>query len=259
MLIKRDMLFTPAGKNRPLHIWLPEGYDGSAERYPVMYFFDGHNLFLDEDATYGKSWGLLEFLQSWEKPIIAVGIECGHEGNERLYEYCPYHFLGTFWGDLLGRGAATMRFMAEELKPLIDREYRTLPSRETTAIGGSSMGGLMSLYAAVKYSGVYSKAACVSSAISPCMPNLRADIREAAFEPDTQVYLSWGTEEAGGMRPDPAEDYDTPAGKNNLEIARKLEEKGVSTRVVCQRGGSHCEASWEKLVPGFMDFLWLGR
>ena len=259
MLIKRDMIFTPAGKNRPLHIWLPDGYKDSSERYPVMYFFDGHNLFLDEDATYGKSWGLLEFLQSWEKPIIVVGIECSHEGRERLYEYCPYHYRGRFWGDLPGTGEVTMRFMAEELKPMIDREYRTYASREATAIGGSSMGGLMSLYAAVKYNEVFSKAACVSSSISPGMPSLREDIRRSAVDPDTRVYLSWGTEEAGGMRPDPAEDFHTAAAKNNFEIAGLIGEKGARTRVVCQRGGGHSEASWEKLVPGFMDFLWLDR
>ena len=259
MLIKRDMIFTPAGKNRPLHIWLPDNYGNCSERYPVMYFFDGHNLFLDEDATYGKSWGLLAFLQNWEKPIIVVGIECGHEGRERLYEYCPYHFRGKFWGDLRGTGDETMGFMAEELKPMIDREYRTYPSREATAIGGSSMGGLMSLYAAVKYNEVYSKAACVSSAISPCMPSLRRDIRQSPVDGDTRVYLSWGTEEAGGMCPGPAEDYNTLAAKNNLEIARMIEEKGALTRIVCQRGGGHSEASWEKLVPGFMDFLWLDR
>lgn len=256
MLIKRDMLFTPAGKNRPLHIWLPEGYADSQIRYPVMYFFDGHNLFLDADATYGKSWGLLEFLQGWERQLIVVGIECGHEGRERLYEYCPYHFRGKFWGDLLGTGAETMHFMAQELKPMIDREYRTDPSRAATAIGGSSMGGLMSLYAAVKYNHVYSKAACLSSAISPCMPELREDIRQSSFVPDTRVYLSWGTEEAGGKHKDPAEDYNTPTAKNNQELAQLLEAKGVKTQVVCQRGGGHSEAYWEKLVPGFMDFLW---
>ena len=152
-----------------------------------------------------------------------------------------------------------MDFMARELKPMIDREYRTYPSREATAIGGSSMGGLMSLFAAVKYNSVYSKAACVSSSISPCMPSLREDIRAASIAPDTRVYLSWGTKEAGGKRPNKTGDYDTPTAKNNLEIAQRLEEKGAVTRVVCQRGGSHCEASWEALVPGFMDFLWLDR
>ncbi len=257
MLIKRDMLFTPAGKNRPLHIWLPEDYETSQERYPVMYFFDGHNLFLDEDATYGKSWGLLDFLQSWAKPLIVVGIECGHEGDERLVEYCPYHFHGRFWGDLLGTGDKTMRFMTEELKPMIDREYRTIPGREATAIGGSSMGGLMSLYAIVKYNRVYSRAACVSSTISPCMPELRADIAASPMAPGTRIYLSWGTKEAGVRRPKKNGDFETPAAKNNLELARLLEEKGARTWVFCQRGGSHCEASWEKQVPGFMEHLWL--
>ena len=259
MIVKRDMLFTPAGKNRPLHIWLPEGYELTDERYPVMYFFDGHNLFSDEDATYGKSWGLREFLSRWEKPMIVVGMECGHEGRERLAEYCPYHFQGKFWGDLYGRGDATLRFMVEELKPMIDREYRTYPFREATGIGGSSMGGLMSLYAGVRYNRWFSKAACVSSAISPCMKALSEDIAKSEIDADTRFYLSWGTEEAGGMADDPADDWKSGAARCNLSAARQLEERGAMTRLICQRGGGHREADWEKLVPGFMDYLWLDR
>lgn len=259
MLIKRDMLFTPAGKNRPLHIFLPDGYDRSEERYPVMYFFDGHNLFSDADATYGKSWGLADFLARWEKPMIVVGMECGHEGRERLFEYCPYHFTGDFWGDLPGTGEATMDFMAHELKPMIDREYRTYAFREATGIGGSSMGGLMSLYAAVRYNDVFSKAACVSSAVTPCMGDLRRDVARSAVDADTRVYLSWGTQEAGGMADAPADDWNTRTARCNAELAGLIEARGARTRVVCQRGGGHCEADWEKLVPGFMDFLWLDR
>ena len=60
MIIKRD--FSYYGVNRPLHIYLPDTYDQPDERYPVMYFFDGHNLYFDSDATYGKSWGLILFL-----------------------------------------------------------------------------------------------------------------------------------------------------------------------------------------------------
>ena len=56
MIVKRDFIYTPKGKNRPLHIYLPDDYASSTEHYPVMYFFDGHNLFFDQDATYGKSW-----------------------------------------------------------------------------------------------------------------------------------------------------------------------------------------------------------
>ena len=75
MIIKRDFIYTPKGTSRPLHIYLPDNYFESEKRYPVMYFFDGHNLFFNEDATYGKSWGLKEFLDNWEKEIIVVGIE----------------------------------------------------------------------------------------------------------------------------------------------------------------------------------------
>ena len=76
MTEKYDVLFTPAGELRRLHIYLPDGYETSGEHYPVMYFFDGHNLFFNEDATYGKSWGLKEFMDSWEKKLIIVGVTC---------------------------------------------------------------------------------------------------------------------------------------------------------------------------------------
>ncbi len=89
MVIVEHHRFGPAGADRRLHIWLPEGYENSEERYPVMYFFDGHNLFSDSMATYGKSWGLAGFLSRWHRQMIIVGIECSHEGNERLIEYCP--------------------------------------------------------------------------------------------------------------------------------------------------------------------------
>ena len=255
MIVKRDAWFTPAGKLRPLHIYLPEEYDHSDEAYPVMYFFDGHNLFFDADATYGKCWGLKWFLDRWPKPIIAVGIECGHEGRERLIEYCPYHFRTGFFGDLPGTGDATLRWIIEELKPMIDREYRTWPFRECTAIGGSSMGGLMSLYAAIRYNRWFSKAACLSSAIGPGMEQFAVDIARCALDADTRVYLSWGSEEAGGG----AEPYDTPTARNNLSIAKQLNARGVNTRVYCQRGGRHCEADWEKQVPRFMNYLWLDQ
>ena len=69
MIIKRDFNYTPKGQNRPLHIYLPDDYFSSEEHYPVMYFFDGHNLFSDEDATYGKSWGMKAFLDKRQKSM----------------------------------------------------------------------------------------------------------------------------------------------------------------------------------------------
>jgi predicted alpha/beta superfamily hydrolase len=148
-----------------------------------------------------------------------------------------------------------MQWIVSELKPLIDREYRTWPHREATGIGGSSMGGLMSLYAAVCYNEWFSKAACVSSSISPCMAPLRRDIKKSSLSPDTRVYLSWGTEEA--FRRNPDDPMKSLTAQHNLTIQADLQEQhGILTDLCCQIGGGHNEASWEKQIPRFMNFLW---
>lgn len=255
MVIKRDILFPPAGAVRRLHIYLPDSYSRGDSLYPVMYFFDGHNLFSDEDATFGKSWGMKEFLDGWGKEMILVGIECGHEGNERLVEYCPYTFRGKFWGGTLkGTGHKTLQWIVSGLKPLIDSEYRTWPHREATGIGGSSMGGLMALCGAVCYNDWFSKAACVSSTISPCMAPLRRDIQKSSLHEDTRVYLSFGTQEA--FRPHPSDPMQSGTALHNLAIQECLQDRGIRTDLFCQVGGGHNEASWEKQIPRFMDFLW---
>ena len=149
-----------------------------------------------------------------------------------------------------------MEWLVNELKPYIDATYRTLPDREHTIIAGSSMGGLMSLYAAVKYNIWFSKAACLSSTTGPCMEDFREDIANTEMFEDTRVYLSWGTEEGGGSKMYPRDDTnDTMAGRNG-ELAARISEKGCITRIYGQPGGHHCEADWEKLVPDFMNFLW---
>ena len=196
MVIKDTIWYAPAAEPRGLHIYLPDNYDSTDERYPVTYFWDGHNLFYDSDATFGKSWGLREFLDGWDKDMIIVGLECSHEGNHRLDEYCPYdaNLLGN---KIHGEGDETLDWVTRSLKPFIDRKFRTYPSREATAIAGSSMGGLMSLYAVTKYNNVFSKAACVSSSIFMVMQPLMDDIYHSDIDPDTRVYLSWGEKEGG--------------------------------------------------------------
>lgn len=247
MLIKHDMNFTALNKTRKLHIYLPDNYYESEERYPVMYFFDGHNLFFDQDATYGKSWGLYDFMQSWSKQMIIVGLECGHEGNERLSEYSPYDINSDFFGGFVeGRGQETMDWIVNEVKPYIDKTYRTYPFRQATGIAGSSMGGLMSIYAAGLYNHIFSKVACLSSAI---LNELDGDLTTAPIDSDTRIYFSWRTEEGGG--------WDGPVAKANLRIASYFENSGSAIHVYCQEGGQHREADWEKRVPLFMDFLWM--
>ena len=258
MIIKRDFLYTPKGKNRPLHIHLPDDYFTSGEHYPVMYFFDGHNLFSDSDATYGKSWGMAAFLQDWPKKMIIVGIECGHEGYERLSEYLPYSANKTSsFGKTIPMGSQTMDWIVEEIKPMIDREYRTIPFRECTAIGGSSMGGIMALYAGVHYNRWFSKAACISTAMGFCMRPLMADIKASDLSADTRFFLSWGTHEAYGIEDPTREDTTSKTYGWHCRVREGLEKKNVQTALFCQVGGYHCEASWEQQVPLFMDYLWM--
>ena len=257
MIIKRDFTYTPKGKNRPLHIYLPDDYDRSDRRYPVLYFFDGHNLFFNADATYGKSWGLKEFLDGWDNQLIVVGIECGHDGEERLSEYLPYPAnKETRFAAFEPKGEETMEWIVNEIKPVIDRDYRTMPFREYTGIAGSSMGGLMSLYAAVHYNRWFSKAGCVSTAMGFCMRPLMKDMRASEISPYTRIYLSWGTNEAFGLKNPNREDRSSKTYGWNKRVADHLKDQGCAVKMECQVGGHHCEADWEKLVPSFMNFLW---
>ena len=257
MIVKRDCIYTPKGKHRPLHIYLPDDYATSLDRYPVFYMFDGHNLFSDDDATYGKCWGLKEFLDGWDRKVILVGIECGHEGDERLSEYLPYRTMTPArWAMFKPMGQATMDWIVNEIKPMIDSSYRTLPDREFTGIGGSSMGGLMALYAGAQYNHVFSKAACVSSAIGFCVRPMMKDIRNCPIRPNSRFFLSWGTREAYGLKDPTREDRSSRTYKWNRQAAAILAEKNADVKLYCQVEGRHCEADWEKQNPIYMDYLW---
>ncbi len=256
MVIKRDFIYTPKDKIRTAHIYLPDDYQTSGLRYPVMYFFDGHNLFFNQDATYGKSWGLKEFLDGWGKKLILVGLECGHEGDERLSEYLPYKAAPGHFQKFKPLGQATMDWIVNDVKPVIDRDYPTLPFREATGIGGSSMGGIMSLYAVVHYNRWFSKAACVSTAMGFCMRPLMQDMRQSPMDANTRIYLSWGTKEAWGIKNPNREDRSSKSYGWNRRVADQARSTGAAVKMECQIGGGHCEADWEKLNPSFMNFLW---
>ena len=218
-MVQKFPLYFPEGQeDRTIHLYLPDEYDYSDSRYPVLYMFDGHNLFFDADATYGKSWGIKDFLDHWDKPVIVVGMECSHHGFDRIREYCPYDIYSRFAGGRIhGTGGQTMRWVIEDVKPYIDSHFRTWPHREATAIGGSSMGGMMALYAVIRHNDVFSKGACVSNALSGSMPALRQELAEQPVNPDTRAFLSSGTEESFGQM-----------DRANREIAGILSSQGAA-------------------------------
>jgi len=237
---------TPYGLERNTFLYLPDDWQTSGKRYPVIYMFDGHNLFFDETATYGTCWGLKEYYDA-HPDFIIVGPECNHEGDMRLQEYCPY--TSDWFGGVEGTGKQYMQWLVEELKPIIDKKYPTRPGRLTTWVGGSSMGGLMSLYAVTAYNEVFGRAACLSPSIRLCMPDIMAEIETAKLRRDTRVYISWGEKEAKGQR------GLALYTDNALQVTRALLQKGAAVCPYFQPGGAHCEADWAKQVPLYMDFL----
>ncbi len=152
------------------HIWiyLPPGYSKSKTRYPVIYMHDGQNVFDEYTAPFGE-WGVdesLDSLISGGKPAcIVVAIENG--SMKRMSEYNAYEFTWKTEKDTITfhpRAEEYLEDIIETLKPLIDKKYRTLSSKENTIIAGSSMGGLISYYAAIKYPEVFGKAGIFSPA-----------------------------------------------------------------------------------------------
>ena len=164
-----------------------------------------------------------------------------------MNEYSPWDLDLPELGHLEGLGKETMDWMSGPLKEAIDAKYRTLPERENTLIAGSSMGGLMALYAITAYNEVYSRAA----ALSPCFwaggRKLHALLLGTDLSYPTRVYMDYGTAEI--------DSDDRNCLAEVFEGAAELTRAGadVDTRIV--PGAHHCEAAWEKRIPIFMDYL----
>ncbi len=232
---------------RRVYVYLPDTYEKNKEqRYPVLYMFDGHNVFFDEDATYGKSWGMKKYMDANKKQLIIVAVECNHEGNCRLQEYSPIHFENATLGKIKGRGNVYMNWLTKILKPYIDEHYRTLPDRKNTILAGSSMGGLMALYGACVYNHVFQRAACLSPSLWVAPGKVLEMVARAHIRRDTCIYMDYGSEEMFNH----AANAEALISTSHLLLTKRV---NLALRVV--PGGNHSEASWEHQIPIFMDCL----
>ncbi len=232
--------------SRRAYVYVPAAASYENRRFPVLYMFDGHNVFFDEDATYGKSWGMGEYLDRTGTPLIVAAVECNRAPDySRLSEYSPYDFSSERFGDIKGRGPLTMDWLLNSFKPFVDRRYPTLPDRGNTFIAGSSMGGLMSLYAVCCFNGTFSRAAALSPSLGFGADVLEEMIRNADLGDDTVLYMDIGETELNWPG----------AGRNFRHFCGLLQEKHVllTSRIV--PGGMHCEASWERQIPFFVPAL----
>lgn len=235
-------------KPRKAYIYLPDYYDDNPDRrFPVMYMFDGHNVFFDSEATYGKSWGMYNFMTWTRKPLIIVAVECNQFG-QRFNEYAPVTYENREHGYIKGKGRLYMNWLIHELKPYIDANYRTLPDRSNTIIAGSSMGGLMALYGVTCYNKVFQRAACLSPSVWVDPSKIYNLVARGSIKNDTTIYMDYGSEEI----------YNHDGTADALiSLSQLLFKKRVNLTLRIVPGGSHCEASWEQSIPVFMDCLGL--
>ncbi|MEZ4966782.1 MAG: alpha/beta hydrolase-fold protein [Saprospiraceae bacterium] len=229
-------------RRRRISVLLPWNYEKSGRHYPVLYLQDGQNLF-EENAPFG-TWGvdkkLAALAQDGKGDFIVVAID--HGGKERIKEFLPYK--SKQWGDGLGREYAG--FLAETLKPYIDNNFRTLPGREHTGIGGSSMGGLISIYAGLMFPEVYSKFMIFSPSLW-ASPKIYAEpMRFAAYAPPAKFYLYGGSREGAGM----------VANLQHFREAVESNSRGtVQVRLETDAHGKHNEARWGTEFPRAAGWL----
>ena len=233
-------------RKRTIRVYLPADYAGSKKRYPVMYMHDGQNLF-DDRTSYAGEWGVDEYLDSMiKKPCIVVAIDNG--GSYRMNEYCPFDFvLGRDQSEKQkGEGKDYVSFIVNTLKPFIDKKLRTKKEKEHTFIAGSSMGGLISLYATLAYPKTFGGAGVFSPSVWICKKELLAYAKTKGPSLHSRIFFYSGKQESREMVPD------------MLTVFETLQKQSKSKMTVVIRDeGQHNERTWRKELPGF--FLWILR
>jgi predicted alpha/beta superfamily hydrolase len=232
-------------RRRRIAVLLPHDYRTSGKRYPVLYLQDGQNLF-EDGAPFG-TWGVDKQLalmaQRGVGDFIVVAID--HGGKERIKEFLPYE--SPRWGEGMGRAYAA--FLAETLKPYIDQEYRTLSDRAHTGIGGSSMGGLISIYAGLQFPHVFSRFMIFSPSLW-ISPRLYFEPLTFAHQGETRIYLYMGGREGQGMLAH-AESFHAHLQRGGA----KPTGHDLTVRFAIDPEGKHTESRWGHEFPKAAEWL----
>lgn len=226
------------GRSRRVWVYLPEDYHRTRKKYPVLYMHDGQNVF-DAATSFSGEWGVDEALDSLSAvwgPAIVVAID--HAGQKRLNEYAP--FDGDRFGK--GEGDAYLSFLVHTLKPFVEKKYRVKKCRKYRAIAGSSMGGLISFYALLRYPKVFGAAGVFSPAFW-INPQIKEQIPAKADKVKSRIFFYAGKEEGPEMVPD-------------LLAVLQLMSRHSKARMtsVIRTDGTHSEAAWRKEFPAF--YVW---
>ncbi|AYG95086.1 alpha/beta hydrolase [Brevundimonas naejangsanensis] len=261
---------------RNVTVWLPPGYEAGSGRHPVLYMHDGQNLFDAAKAPFGE-WGVDEHLgrliaNDQVRAPIVVGV---WNTPLRLREYVPADLIAALPADVrddvqaIYGGAPLsdgyLRFLVEELKPFIDQSYRTLTGPSDTMVSGSSMGGLISLYAVMKHPQVFGAAACLSTHWPLRIDGLDDPAALAVWR--DKVVGAWTGVVANGLPAPGSHRFYFDRGDETLDqfyatfqsrIDAVFREKGYGPRdfqTLVFPGHRHNEASWNGRLDVPLKFL----
>ena len=256
--IAPDFYSPQLDNSRDILIYLPPSYHQSDRRYPVLYMHDGQNLF-DDATSFSGEWRVdetMEFLSRAEKlESIVVGIP--NTGVTRTDEYSP--FQDARHGG--GRGHQYLSFLAYTLKPQIDRHFRTLADKPHTGILGSSLGGLISLYAFFHFTDIFGFCGVMSPSLWFADDAIFHYVRHTAVYHPGKIYLDAGTREFGGSWPEMV----AKRARSRRYYGRVRRMKRVLVRKgyrpirevlhVEGKGDGHREADWAERLPNAVRYF----
>ncbi|MGD9886902.1 MAG: alpha/beta hydrolase [Bacilli bacterium] len=242
-------------RNRMVRVYLPTDYFNSKQKFDVLYMHDGHNLFDPKTSAYGKIWNVHQtldvILQQFNRSLIVVGIDC--DSKYRLNEYSPWSMEASFFkkkkdlsGVVGGEGKLYLEWLVNTLIPEINNRYKT---SYVNYMAGSSMGGLISLYAGLTYPSVFSKIGCFSSAFWFSPNHLKTLIRNT-LPTNLSIYLDVGSKETKNLFENYFYVHDSKV------ILRLLRKQGFhNLKFIIEKGANHSEEAWARRFPGFVKWL----
>jgi predicted alpha/beta superfamily hydrolase len=242
-LISEAFEIPQLNKKRKIWALLPYDYEQSGEHYPVLYLQDAQNLF-NENAQFGN-WEIDKKLAVMSEykigKIIIIAVE--HAEQDRINEFnVGKTVLGA------GQGKKYIRFITDTLKPFVDQKYRTKPAREHTGIGGSSMGGLVSIFSGLMYPEVYGKLMIFSPSLW-VVPKMHFNGIDFSEPSDTKIYLYAGGDESATMI------KHVKQFKNNLLKNEFVSDK-MKIKLSINRQGKHNETYWSDEFPKAIEWLY---
>ena len=238
-IVDKTFYIPQLNRYRRVWIYLPQSYGTTRKNYPVLYMHDGQNVFDEITSAFGE-WGVDEALDSLgpkHREVIVVAIDNGSE--KRMNEYAPYDM--EKYGK--AEGNQYVDFLAKTLKPYIDKHYRTKKDEKNTFVAGSSMGGLISFYALLKYPKVFGGAGVFSPSFwtAPALKNITPG---QAKKVKGRIYFYAGQNESESMVPDML---------NVFEQMRRYSK--ATMKIVIRAEGRHNEASWREAFPLFYEWI----